>query len=115
MRHVETRPGLYRDSVALMQVSSALSRLSGVSSVLVAMATELNLDLLAQMGFEPPAGAGPNDMLVAIETADAESLPGVLASLESALAGPVSVPSASTMEVAPRTTASAARRFDASL
>jgi FdrA protein len=115
MRHVETRPGLYRDSVALMQVSSALSRLSAVSSALVAMATELNLDLLAQMGFEPPAGAGPTDMLVAIETVDADSLPGVLERLEAELAGPAPVSSTSTVEVVPRTTGSAARFFDASV
>src|SRR5512138_3292095 len=100
MRHVEARPGLYRDSVALMQISSALSRLSAVSSALVAMATELNLDLLAQMGFEPPAGAGPNDLLVAIETADPQSLPGVLDRLEAELAGP-SRPEQSTVEITP--------------
>jgi FdrA protein len=114
MRHVETRPGLYRDSVALMQVSSALSRLSAVSSALVAMATELNLDLLTQMGFEPPVGAGPTDMMVAIEIADPESLPGVLSLLESELTGPSRVDQ-STVEVAPRTTRSAVRSFDASL
>jgi FdrA protein len=115
MRHVETRPGLYRDSVALMQISSALSRLSAVSAALVAMATELNLDLLAQMGFEPPASAGPTDMLVAIETVDPSSLPGVLERLEAELAGPASAPHQSTVEVAPRTTGSAARFFDASV
>ena len=115
MRHVETRPGLYRDSVALMQISSALSRLPAVSSALVAMATELNLDLLAQMGFEPPAGAGPTDMLVAIETADPSLMADVLSLLESELAGPTSVSRQSTVEVAPRTTGSAARLFDASV
>ena len=76
MRHVEARPGLYRDSVALMQVSAALSRLPAVDSALVAMATELNLDLLAQMGFDRPAGVGPNDLVVAVETTDPQALPG---------------------------------------
>ena len=114
-RHVETRPGLYRDSVALMQISSALTRLPAVSSALVAMATELNLDLLSQMGFEPPAGAGPNDMLVAIETADPQVLPGVLDRLEAELSSSTVPSSQSTVEVAPRTTASAARAFGASV
>ena len=66
MRHVEARPGLYRDSVRLMQISSALSGLAGVSAALVAMATGLNLDMLRDMGFDPPVAA-PNDMLVALE------------------------------------------------
>src|SRR5262245_30802441 len=52
IRFVEVRPGAYRDSVALMQVSRDLTDLDGVSAVLVAMATELNLDMLVSMGFD---------------------------------------------------------------
>jgi FdrA protein len=72
---VELRSGLYRDSVTLMQISAALSELPGVSAALVSMATPLNLDLLAGLGFEPvPASADPNDMLVAIQAEDEGSL-----------------------------------------
>jgi FdrA protein len=122
MRHVETRPGMYRDSVALMQISSALSRLPVVESALVAMATELNLELLVQMGFEPPAGAVPTDLLVAVRTASAEALSGVLARLDAELTSAsaplsftVSPTVSSTVEVPPRTTGSAVRALRASV
>ena len=47
---VEVHPGRYHDSVRLMQASKALQEVAGVSDALVAMATELNLGLLADMG-----------------------------------------------------------------
>src|SRR5262247_4186797 len=107
MRHVETRPGLYRDSVALMQISTALSRLPVVDAALVAMGTEVNLDLLEQMGFEAPSGVGPTDMVVALATrpeADADDphpMAGVLARLEAELSAPTTTASTSlpTVEV----------------
>jgi FdrA protein len=86
LRYVETRPGLYRDSVQLMQISSSLARLSGVDSVLVAMATELNLDLAGELGFEVPR-ASANDMLVAIVADDEATLAATLHQLETQLAG----------------------------
>jgi FdrA protein len=115
MRHIETRPGVYRDSVALMQVSSALSTLDAVDAALVAMATELNLDLAAELGFAVPDGAGPNDLLVAVAVSDDDALPAVLAVLEAELSSPVRATGASTVDVVPRTTAAAVRAFDASL
>ena len=48
---VEVRRGAYYDSVSLMQVSKAVREVPGVSAALVAMATDLNTDLLAGMGF----------------------------------------------------------------
>jgi FdrA protein len=85
---VEVRPGAYRDSVALMQVSRDLSALDGVSAALVAMATALNLDLLVSMGFDRPASAGPNDLVVAISAEDDEALRRARATLNAALSGP---------------------------
>ena len=67
MRHVEVRRGAYVDSVTLMQVSRRVQGLDGVHAALVAMATELNLDLARGMGFEVPADVSPNEMLVAVE------------------------------------------------
>ena len=55
---VEVHPGRYHDSVRLMQASKALQEVSGVEEALVAMATDLNLSLLADMGFDPAATAG---------------------------------------------------------
>ena len=65
---VEIHPGRYHDSVRLMQASKALQEVPGVTDALVAMATELNLELLADMGFdmEATANAGPNDLLLAV-------------------------------------------------
>ena len=83
----EVRPGAYRDSVALMQISRDLANLDGVSAVLVAMATELNLDLVASMGFDRPPKAGPNDMVVAISAEDDDALAQARIVLEKALRG----------------------------
>ncbi|MEV7005013.1 FdrA family protein [Streptosporangium sp. NPDC051022] len=67
---VETHRGAYRDSVSLMQVSRAVGEVPGVSDALVAMATELNLDLLRGLGFTVPEAATPNDMIVAIRAGE---------------------------------------------
>lgn len=83
--HLDVRPGAYADSVSLMQVSRRVGEVDGVSATLVAMATELNLDLLAGMGFTPPA-AGPNDLIVAIRADGDAALEAALAELEAALA-----------------------------
>jgi FdrA protein len=71
---VEVRPGLYRDSITLMRISRGLADSEGVQDALTAMATELNLDVLAQMGFPAPAGAGPDDLVVAIRACDEAAL-----------------------------------------
>jgi FdrA protein len=64
--------GRYFDSVRLMQVSRAIGDMEGVGASLVAMATDLNLRLLAEMGFDvgAAAGAGPDDLLIAVRAAD---------------------------------------------
>ena len=53
VRHVSLRSGVYADSVRLMQVSRDVGAREGVAAVLVAMATPLNVDLAAGMGFAP--------------------------------------------------------------
>ena len=89
--HVEVRGGAYRDSVTLMQVTRAVRTCPGVTAALVAMATDLNLELLAGLGLAAPAGAGPNDLLVGprklagilLERVDAAVVIGVGANLAS--------------------------------
>ena len=55
---VELRTGAYYDSVSLMQVSRSVAAAPGVEAAQVAMATELNLDVIRGMGFDlPEAGA----------------------------------------------------------
>jgi FdrA protein len=84
--HVEARLGAYADSVTLMRVSADARQADGVQSALIAMATELNLDLLAAMGFPPP-DAGPNHLLIAVRASDDAALAGALAAVDAALYG----------------------------
>ncbi|HSF26915.1 MAG TPA: FdrA family protein [Actinomycetes bacterium] len=114
---VEVRHGSYHDSVSLMQVSKAVSLVPGVRAALVAMGTELNLDLLAGMGFGPAPSASPSDLLVAVEAADDESLQAALSTCDAELAA-LSRGSAhdGSGSLAPaRSLGSAARRLDATL
>lgn len=73
---VEVRSGQYYDSVALMRVSRDIANLPGVLDALVAMATDLNLEVLADMGFDRAsvADALPDDLLLAIRAVDDATL-----------------------------------------
>ncbi len=82
--HLDVHHGVYADSVSLMQVSRRVGDVEGVTKALVAMGTELNLDLLAGMGFAA-VDAGPNDLVVAIR-ADETMLDAALGELDAALA-----------------------------
>ncbi|WP_289019381.1 FdrA family protein [uncultured Ornithinimicrobium sp.] len=114
---VEIRRGVYHDSVTLMQVSQRVRTAPGVQDALIGMGTELNLGLMRDVGFDVPAEAGPNDLVVALrgddETAVAagqDMLTAVLAELHDR-----SRAQGSTTEVAPRTVGSAARRGSAGI
>jgi FdrA protein len=82
--HLDVRTGAYADSVTLMQVSRRVGDVDGVTAALVAMATELNLEVLDGMGFAVP-DAGPNDLVVAIRADGDEVLTAALAELEEAM------------------------------
>ncbi|MHB8186536.1 MAG: FdrA family protein [Dermatophilaceae bacterium] len=84
---VEVRHGAYYDSVSLMQVSKAVRDAPGISAALVAMATDLNTELLAGMGFSVGEGVVPNDMLVAIRGEDQAAIEAGRSALDAALAG----------------------------
>lgn len=106
--HVELRTGAYADSVTLLQVSRTVQEVPGVQAAQVAMATALNLEVLAQMGFEIPASASPNDMVVALRLAADGDLAAALAAVDRALTR--TAPTGASAEVAPpRTTAAALR------
>ena len=65
----------YRDSVALMQLSSTLGKLPGVRQASAIMASETNLGLLREAGLLAGAvDAGPNDLLIALEGDDEAAL-----------------------------------------
>ncbi|GAA1532399.1 acyl-CoA synthetase FdrA [Nocardioides humi] len=108
-QHVEIRPGAYADSVALLQVSRDVAATPGVAAAQVAMATELNVEVLQGMGFTLPA-ATPNDMVVALRLADESALAAALAAVDAALAAARKGSSGGEVAEPPRTTASALRR-----
>jgi FdrA protein len=113
--HVEVRAGTYRDSVTLLQVTRAVRSCPGVRSALVAMATELNLQLLAGLGLPAPE-AGPNDLLVGVRADDEVALATARVALETALRTSAARPSGGAPGLEPaRTTASAAARSGATL
>ncbi|MFC7329497.1 FdrA family protein [Marinactinospora rubrisoli] len=78
--------GAYRDSVALMRASRAVGALDGVRSALLAMATGLNLELLADMGGAVPDDVGPNDLFIAVRADTAETRASALLRAEAELA-----------------------------
>jgi FdrA protein len=112
MRTVELRRGTYVDSVTLMQVSRRVAALDGVTAAIVAMATDLNLELAAGMGFDVPASS-PNELLVAVEGTAVDE---ALAEVDLALAE-ASRPAPSGFGSAPpaATVRSAAARSDATV
>jgi FdrA protein len=109
VEQVEARAGAYADSVTLMQVSRSVASTAGVDAALVAMGTELNLDLLDGMGFTRPASVGPNDLLVAVRAEDDAALSDGLAVVAEALAARPGVAGGSFAELPPRTVSAAAR------
>ena len=115
--HVELRRGAYHDSVSLLQVSRAVAGTDGVEAAQVAMATELNCDVMRGMGFEVPADAGPNDLVVALRTVDDGAVAAGLAAVENEL-GALRTTGGGTgvaEDVPPLTLGSAVRRGGAGL
>jgi len=112
-RKLEVRKGVYVDSVTLMQVSRRIRDVDGVEAALVAMATDLNLELAAGMEFDVPEGVSANEMLVAVEAVSEEAVDAALAELDLALTE-TRRPAATGFGVPPaaRTVGAAARRSD---
>jgi FdrA protein len=64
-------PREYRDSVALMQLSAALTKLPGVKQASAIMGTDNNLDLLRQAGMDiGEVAVGPSDLLIVVQGDD---------------------------------------------
>lgn len=116
-RTVQVRHGSYRDSVTLLQVSRRLAERPGVDRALVAMATPINLDLLAGLGFstDPVADTTPADLIVAIEAIDPATLEAALVDLDVALATAEPAERAGAALLPARTTGAALRRTPARL
>ncbi len=111
---VEVRSGAYHDSVTLMRAGRRLAERPGVTAALTAMATTLNVGLLAEMGFTPPRGACPDDLLVAIRAEGPDALEAARATVDDLLASRAA-PRGFGAPPAALTTGSAARRIEATV
>jgi FdrA protein len=106
---VIVRRGTYHDSVALMLVSRVALAAEGVSDAVVAMATPLNLELLAARAFAL-GDAGEltvNDLVIAVRCEDGDTADRVLAVVEHELSSHTAAPTAS---VSPVSLVAASRR-----
>ena len=108
------RRGVYADSVTLLQVSRQVGQAAGVQDALVGMATELNLELLAGMGFQAPGGESPHDLFIAVRAEDPDALAAATELAEQLLSAP-SRTRGGAAEQPPRTTGSAAAASGAGL
>jgi FdrA protein len=77
---------VYADSVKLMQVSRDVAAQDGVTGVLVAMATPLNLELAANMGLAPDGPTSPEQLLIAVRAESDDALAAALTAVDAALA-----------------------------
>lgn len=64
--HHSIYPNLYKDSVSLMAISSAIMGIPGVEAASVVMATPANRENLLHAGLSDDPDAKPNDLLVAV-------------------------------------------------
>ncbi len=83
------KPNTYRDSVALMLVSTKLAEMPGVAQASAMMGTPANKEILAATDLLAPTleHARPNDLCIAVDAADDDTLERALRNAESLLAG----------------------------
>ena len=81
------KKNLYFDSVSLMKISGQVSGLPGVKDVLVGMGTDLNKELLQNMGLlnAEMQNAAPNDLVIGIQAETGEAVERALAEVEASL------------------------------
>ncbi len=84
MRKILIKPGVYYDSVKLLLLSKEAGEREGILHAMVAMATATNLEILSRLGWsaEETAGAGENDLLIALEADSRDALDAALEWLE---------------------------------
>jgi FdrA protein len=101
----------YQDSVRLMRVSEKLSHLAQVKQAIVAMGTEANKRVLAEVGLitAEVKQAGANDLVIVIEAESDEAARTALAQAETILAEAAEVKKPEAHGAAPRTLEQARR------
>ncbi|HWI51593.1 MAG TPA: acyl-CoA synthetase FdrA [Symbiobacteriaceae bacterium] len=102
------KQGSYYDSVSLMQLSSKAAATPGVRAATAMMATPMNLETMAADGLlvDELKGAGPNDLIMVVDAAEAELAESVLAGLNEAL-NRAPEPNTGSQAVTPRSSAEA--------
>ena len=91
MKQLRLEKSAYLDSVSLMSISKRLGQVAGVSTAMVAMATDTNLRLLKESGFDT-AGLGeaaPNDMVIAVDAEDVAAFEAAMDFVRREIAGGV--------------------------
>lgn len=78
---------VYFDSITLMKIASTLAGMSGIEDAAAIMATEANLQLLAQAGLTPTnVSAGAADVLLVVRASDEKTAQSALQAAEEQLA-----------------------------
>jgi succinyl-CoA synthetase alpha subunit len=94
MRRIEVERSTYLDSVSLMRISKKAAEAERVSDAVVAMATDTNLSLMKDVGFDIArmGDVTPNDLVIAIDAEDGPALEAAMALVQAELKGGVSAP-----------------------
>lgn len=94
MKHIAIERSTYLDSVTLMRISKKAGELAGIRNAMAAMATDTNLALLAEIGFDRSTvrGANPSDLIIAIDAEHESALQTALGLVRDELKGGVSQP-----------------------
>jgi FdrA protein len=106
----DLRPGVYCDSIVLMQLQSTLADLPGVEDAGAVMGTDDNLALLKANKLLPkalPAATGPSDLVLVVRAENEEAATAALGRVDELLARRRAT---ETGEFRPRTLTSAARQ-----
>lgn len=105
------RSNSYYDSVSLMAISQQVAELAGIQSAVVAMGTDMNKELLQNVGLLTPEGeaAGPSDLIIAVGGQSQEAVESAVAAAEALLKRRAAARGAGAAEVAPRTIQAAVR------
>lgn len=108
---VLVRKNSYYDSVTLMALSGRLSGLAGVSAAVVAMGTDMNKELLQNVGLmtAEAESAGPADLVIAVGAGAEAALDAALAEAEASLRAKGGAAVAKPGAPAPRTIRAAVR------
>jgi FdrA protein len=110
MVRVERRPGAYHDSIVLMLASRRMLDVPGVEAAMVAMASDLNLEMLRDAGLWEPSleDARPDDLVLAARGADPEA---AIRAADAALAERTVSDAGGPSQVSARTVRTAAQRL----